>query len=355
MFFIVFLAAFSINDFQGIWIPRWSISDNKKIFDVIDNNFNHIFLQIFGNGEAYYASKIAPCRISDDRWLKEFLREAHYRGIKVSAWLNVFYSWGYSAVLDNKRHPLNFAYDWYVVDKNKSSIVHYDVEKLKSLGIEGYYLAPANPSVRIYLLKIIEEIITKYDFDGIHLDYIRYPGGDFIYDIYLRTRFQRKYFYDPIELLNDSLKIRLGVRGVDNIQEMVWDMVRQDLNEFIAQIKDKVKSINPNCLISAAVKPDYVVARNDYYQDWLTWVNNGLVDFVCLMAYTNNIEPIIKKTLNRINNPASVTIGLGLYNCTPETIMRQLEVIEKTPFAGFVYFSYPQVKENRKFLELLKK
>lgn len=347
-----FLVAFS--DFRGIWIPRWSIQDNQKIFDVIGHNFNHIFLQIFGNGEAYYLSDIAPCKIADDRWLKELLREAHYRGIKVSAWVNVFYSWGYGSVLENKKHPINFARDWYVVDKNQNSIINYDAEALKSMGIEGYYLAPANPSVRIYLLKIIEEIITKYEFDGIHLDYIRYPDGEFFYDIYIRTRIQRKYFYDPIEFDDDFLVKRLGVSGIDDIQEKAWDLVRQDLTNFVAQIKNKVKSIKPECLVSAAVKPDYVVARNDYYQDWLTWVNDGIIDFVCLMAYMNNIEALVKKTVKRVNNPALVAIGLGIYNCTPETIKRQLKLLKKTPFAGFVYFSYPQVKENRVFLELLK-
>lgn len=353
MFFIAFLAAVSINDFRGIWIPRWSIPDKQKIFDVIDNNFNHIFLQIFGNGEAYYLSDIASCKIADDRWLKELLREAHYRGIKVSAWINVFYSWGYGSVLENKKHPINFARDWYVVNKNQNSIISYDAEALRSMGIEGYYLAPANPSVRIYLLKIIEEIVTKYEFDGIHLDYIRYPGGDFIYDIYIRTRIQRKYFYDPIEF-DDVLAKRLGISGIDDIREKVWDLVRQDLTDFVTQIKNKVISINPECLVSAAVKPDYMVARNEYYQDWLTWINDGKIDFVCLMAYMDNIEALVKKTLKRVNNPASVAIGLGIYNSTPEIIKRQLKLIKKTPFGGFVYFSYPQIKENRAFLELLK-
>lgn len=351
MLFLIFLI--TNYDFRGIWIPRWSIQDNQKIFDIIDNNFNHIFLQLFGNGEAYYPSGIAPFRITDDRWLKEFLHEAHHRGIKVSAWINVFYSWGYSPVIDNKRHPINFAQDWYVADKNQKSILYYDTEALKSLNIEGYYLAPANPSVQIYLLKIIEEIVTRYNFDGVHLDYIRYPNGNFIYDMHLRTRFQRRYFYDPIEFASDSLRIRLGFNGVDDLTVKWWELISENLTEFIAQIKNKVKSIKPECLVSAAVKPDYIIARSEFYQNWLTWVNNGIVDFVCLMAYTNNIEPIINKTLNRVNNPANIIIGLGLYTRSPETIKKQLEIIKKTPFAGFVYFSYSQVKENRKYLELI--
>ncbi|MGB9721936.1 MAG: glycoside hydrolase family 10 protein [bacterium] len=352
---LLFIFIITNSDFRGIWIPRWSIQDNQKIFDVIDNKFNHIFLQIFGNGEAYYPSKIAPSRYNDDRWLNDFLKIAHSRGLKVSAWINVFYSWGYGPRIKSNRHPINFALDWYVYDKDQRSISQYKIEELKKLNIEGYYLAPANPSVRIYLLKIIEEIISKYDFDGIHLDYIRYPGGNFNYDIYLRTGFQRKYFYDPLNLDSDSLRIRLGIKGLDDLNMKWSQFISTDLTRYIIQIRNKIKSINPECIISAAVKPDYSVARIEFYQDWLTWVNNGYVDFVCLMAYTSNISKIITKNVTAVNDPSRIAVGLGLYNQTPETIRQQLEMIQNTPFAGFVFFSYPQIKENRKYIEILNK
>lgn len=351
----MFLLFFIItgNDFRGVWIPRWSIRDNQKIFNVIDNSFNHIFLQIFGNGEAYYPSKIAPSRYNGDHWLREFLKIAHSKGIKVSAWINVFYSWGYGPRITNSRHPINFALDWYVFDRNQKCINQYDTEELKSLNIEGYYLAPANPSVRLYIWKVIEEIVTNYDFDGVHLDYIRYPNGDFVYDIYLRTRFQRNHFYDPMVFGSDSLRMRLGIKGVDDLNLKWVKFVSADLSEFIVQLRNRTKSLKPECLISAAVKPDYTIAQYDFYQDWLTWVNNGYVDFVCLMAYSNNISKIISKTLTAVNDPSKIVVGLGLYNLSPETIKKQLEEIKKTPFAGFVYFSYPQIKNNRTYLELI--
>ena len=31
------------------------------------------------------------------------------------------------------------------------------------------------PEVRDYLVGVVDEIVTKYDVDGIHLDYVRYP------------------------------------------------------------------------------------------------------------------------------------------------------------------------------------
>jgi len=351
--YVLLLLIIVTCDFKGIWIPRWSIQDNQKIFELIDNKFNHIFLQIFGNGEAYYPSKIAPVRINDDRWLKEFLYNAHKRGIKVSVWINVFYSWGYGPRIENARHPINFASDWYVFDRNKRPICDYGIDELKHLKIEGYYLAPANPSVRIYLLNVIEEILDHYDFDGIHLDYIRYPNENFVYDIHLRTKFQRRYFYDPLELDSDSLRLKLGINGIDELNRIWGQFINDDLTEFLIQIRNRIKSKKPGCLLSAAVKPDYSIARIEFYQDWLTWVNNDYIDFVCLMAYSKNIEGIINKTINNVKDHKKIMIGLGIYNLNPETIKRQIEMIRKTQFSGFVYFSYPQLKENKRYLELI--
>lgn len=336
-----------------MWIPRWSIQDNIKIFEVIDDEFNHLFLQVFGNGEAYYPSEIAPTRINDDKWLKQFINRAHSKGIKVSAWINVFYSWGYGPKNFNTKHPINFAQDWFVFDKSKRSMVDYKVDELKKMNIEGYFLAPANPSVRIYLLKIIEEIITRYDFDGVHLDYIRYPGEEFAYDIHLRTKFQRRYFYDPLEFESDPLLLRLSLSGVDELNRIWIQFINNDLTEFLVQINSRIKSIRPDCLISAAVKPDYSIARREFYQDWLSWVNNDYIDFVCLMAYSPTIESIIKKTIDSVKNHKKVMVGLGIYNLSPETIKKQIDMIRRTQLGGIVYFSYPQLKENRNYLKVI--
>lgn len=38
-----------------------------------------------------------------------------------------------------------------------------------------WYLDPGNPQTDNYLASIVREIVSRYDIDGIHLDYIRYP------------------------------------------------------------------------------------------------------------------------------------------------------------------------------------
>jgi uncharacterized lipoprotein YddW (UPF0748 family) len=45
---------------------------------------------------------------------------------------------------------------------------------VKRIGDEGF-MDPENPATATYLANVCREIVQKYDVDGIHLDYIRYP------------------------------------------------------------------------------------------------------------------------------------------------------------------------------------
>jgi uncharacterized lipoprotein YddW (UPF0748 family) len=341
------------TDLHGVWVPRWSIKDGNDIFDNLDNRFNHIFLQVYALGEAYYPSKYAPSKKRSDQWLIAFLDEAHRRNIRVSAWINVFYAWGF-AQKSNKWHPIIRQPNWFVRDQENRSIVDYSIEELKQINCEGYYFAPANPQVRAYLANIALEIVEQYDFDGIHFDYIRYPNSGFVYDTDLRSKFMRYYFIDPLELSKeDEFGIRFGLWGYDDISGKWGEFIRYDLTSYVEYLNKLLKAARPELLISAAVKPNYQSAYRDFDQDWLFWLNAGYLDFVCLMAYGKHIKSNLKDVMKAVNNPSQVTVGLGLYILSPEEISEQVDYIRGTDFSGIVFYSYDQVKENRRYLDAL--
>jgi len=343
------------TDFKGVWIPRWSIPDKHEIFTHLDGKFNHIFLQIFALGEAYYPSKYAPSKIHSDTWLKQFLNEAHLRKIKVSAWINVFYSWGYASKTHNLNHLINLQPNWFVQDQFKRSMLDYDVDELQDLGIEGYYLSPANTQVRAYLTNIAEEIMNTYDFDGIHLDYIRYPGKEFIYDVSLRSKFMRRYCIDPDDIFTKSeFKMRYSLWGYDDLKKQWEEFIYKDLTIFVKNLSELLKKNKPEIQISVAVKPDYLNARQEYFQDWIDWVDSGFVDFVCLMAYGKHIDKYLNKILKVVREPYRVTVGLGLYVLSPQQIKRQVALVKSKPFSGVVFFSYDQLKKNKEYLYSLR-
>lgn len=342
------------TDFRGIWIPRWSINDQNKIFSYLDGEFNHIFLQVFALGEAYYPSHYAPSRARSDRWLKDFLAEAHRRNIKVSAWVNTFYSWGYAPRTLNPNHPINRNPNWYVQDQYERSILSYTVNELRQCGVEGYFLSPAEPDVRQYIMTIAEEIVNNYDFDGLHFDYIRYPSRRFVYDASLRSKFMRKYSVDPQALGEAAgLKERLSIWGYQDLVRTWREFIDDDLTIFIRDMTEHIKTMRPGLQVSVAVKPNYRAARHQFHQDWLHWLNSGFVDFVCLMAYSKHIEEDLYDLLEVVKEPHRVTVGLGIYLLRPYEIEDQVRFINTMPYAGVVFFSYDQLKRNRAYLKSL--
>lgn len=341
------------TDFRGVWIPRWSLDDKNEIFTYLDGKFNHIFLQIFALGQAYYPSQYAPTKSHSDAWLKEFLNEAHRRNIKVSAWINVFYSWGFGPRTTEQMHPLNMYPHWYVYDIDDRSILDYSIDELRDLSTEGYYLAPANVQVRSYLLNIINEITDKYDFDGIHLDYTRYPRQGFVYDVYVRSKFMQQFHIDPYELVTQpDMSQRYGLWGVDDLKHQWHEFIADDLTSFVKEVQASVKA-GRHVSLSAAVKPQYHEARAQYFQDWPTWLNEGYVDFVCLMSYGKNLDGMVNHALRAVEEPHRVMVGLGLYLLTPQQIQHQVNLVRSKPFSGVVFFSYEQLKENKAYLHTL--
>ncbi len=352
MFAFALLLCFSL-DFRGIWIPRWSIEDHDKILSTLDGRFNHVFLQVFALGEAYYPSDYAPVKRYDDGWLRDFLTEAHRRNIKVSAWVNVFYSWGYAARTKDHRHPINLHPNWYVVDRTGRSILGYSIEELKRQGIEGYYLTPANAQVNDYMLAIITELLEKYDFDGVHLDYFRYPSRRFIHDVSLTSKFMRAFCVDPANFASTDFERRFSVWGSTDLNNRFQALVRDELTGFITLLNRRLKNLKPYVELSIAVKADYQSAAVDFYQDWSFWLNRGLVDYVCLMAYSRNIGATLNKTLKVVNDPHKVAVGLGVYVLSTDQIAAQVRQVASMPFAGVVFFSYEEVKKNRSYLDIL--
>ena len=336
-------------DMRGIWIPRWSIDDHERIFTTLDGKFNHVFLQVFALGEAYYPSRILPVKRSDDTWLKDFLSEARRRNIKVSAWINVFYAWGFAPLTRDQRHPVNLHPNWFVEDLNGRSILGLGMEEMRKQGIEGYYLAPGNEQVRAHLMSIVDELLDRYEFDGIHLDYCRYPAPRYIYDVALRSKFMRDYCLDPKYFSAPGFEQRVSTWGGTDLKAHWHEFVRDDLTRFIKGVAEHIGQKKPGTSLSVAVKADNRSAQRDFFQDWPEWVNAGLVDFVCLMAYSNDIENTLNETLKAIKYPKRIAVGLGIYRLTPDRISTQVKQVAATPFAGVVFFSYEEFRKNTAF------
>lgn len=163
----------------------------------------------------------------------------------------------------------------------------------------------------------------------------------------------REHCIDPGILSLPGFENRYGTWGQADFREHWQAWVRDDLTRFITALKTRMSVKKPWVSLSVAVKPDHEAAARDFYQDWPHWINANLVDFVCLMAYSNSIERILSEALRVANDPGKVAVGLGIYRHTPERIRAQVKGVAKHPFCGIVYFSYEELRKNTAFLYTL--
>ena len=81
-----------------------------------------------------------------------------------------------------------------------------------------YYLNPAYEEVNNLILSVIDELITNYDIDGIHMDDYFYPDGvteDFDYEVYSERclnkcslkEFRTSNVNNLVALINKSKKL----------------------------------------------------------------------------------------------------------------------------------------------------
>jgi uncharacterized lipoprotein YddW (UPF0748 family) len=203
-------------------------------------------------------------------YLKAYITEAHKRGIEVHAWAEIFSMYKHSKVAT--LHP-----DWLLINEDGS----------KDNG-QGYFLDPANPEVKAFVITIIKEMLSKYDLDGFQYDYIRYPSEEEVmsgYTEYAMNDFKNEYGLtgDVKELIKNS-EIKLK-----------WDMYRRNLiSQFVKEMTRVIREYE-NINISMAVAPHYELARTNYMQDWTLWIKNGWIDTVTPMVYVG--DPYYAKSI----------------------------------------------------------
>lgn len=119
--------------------------------------------------------------------LEYLVRKCRTAGLKIQPWCCVYYE----GVREKSKQPLNDS---------------WTVRSLVGRPFEKNFISPANPEVNPYLLSVMKDLLA-YDIDGIHLDYIRYPGSAFDYSEAARKTFRAEKGFDPQDLLDHPERI----------------------------------------------------------------------------------------------------------------------------------------------------
>ncbi|MCR4401257.1 MAG: family 10 glycosylhydrolase [Firmicutes bacterium] len=353
------------QEVRGLWVVRTSMATRGSVEKMVDlaskHNFNALFVQVNGRGEAYYTSSLVPRapRVHEGFDPLEFcIQRAHEAGLQVHAWINAFTVGEIGRRTYPPGHVLSRHPEWALVDEAGVSTLDYTKDMAEG-ELVSPMLDPAIEGVKEYVHDVFMEVVRNYDVDGVHFDYIRYPSTRFGYGDVARSAFRDLTGFDPLDLTRGQEAVEDGAGKERETQrgELMakWDEFRRDqVTEVVRRVYEEVKRVKPGVAVSCAVFPDAADAASRRLQDWDTWLSRGIVDFLVPMVYTSNGDVFTRHVRDAVEAAARgrargrVLAGVGAYNMLedPEGCVEKIRIARLLKAAGVVLFSYDAISDN---------
>ena len=355
------------SEVRALWVQRGSLASPASIAAVVDmateGRFNTLIVQVRGRGDAFYDSRNEPrppllARQADSfDPLRLMLDRAHSAGLKVHAWVNV------NLVSDaeppaSRKHIVYLHPEWLMVPRplaeDLGRMNPRDPQYLRRLSeyararsdrVEGIFLSPIHKGAVEHGTKVIGDIASRYDVDGIHLDYIRFPNDEFDYSA--RTLDEFRSEIDARSTAAERREYASRARGrplfYTEMFPQGWQEFRRSrLTALVTKIRSTVKERRPQAMLTAAVFPDANDAANRRFQNWGGWLESGLLDAVCPMAYTT--DPALFRTqianVEQLAGRRSVWAGIGAFQISSSAAVENIRVARQLGTEGIVLFSY---------------
>jgi uncharacterized lipoprotein YddW (UPF0748 family) len=359
--FTTILFAQSKTEFRGVWIASvdnidWPLKgmtnpDSQRVEFIrqLDmhkaNGMNAVIVQVRPAADAFYPSPFEPW----SQWLTgvqgqppspyydplEFMiKESHKRGMEFHAWCNPYradFKIGTSSIAANhvtKIHP-----EWFLDYGDKK------------------YFDPASKEVQKFVVKVIADIVHRYDVDAIHMDDYFYP-----------YRIAGKEFPDEASYKKSKTNLSKDDwrrSNVDSIMRMLSVVIKKEkpwvqfgISPFsVWRNNDK----DPRGSDSKAGQTNY----DDLYADILLWLKEKWVDYVApqlyleighdKIDYAKMLEWWSKNSYGR-----NLYIGLGIYRSgsnaawrNPNELPNQIKLLRKySNVQGSIYFSSKSFNNN---------
>ncbi|MEM1123883.1 MAG: family 10 glycosylhydrolase [Bacteroidota bacterium] len=278
------------REFRGVWVatvvnidypPKAAKNKGVQKYEYIrmledfeKMGINAVIFQVRPAADAFYKSSYEPWSAyltgtqglapEPDNYdpLTFMIEEAHARGMEFHAWLNP-----YRATFNLDTAALA---DQHVYYQHKDWLIPYG---------KRYYFKPHKAEVRDHITKVIAELTTNYDLDGIHFD---------------------DYFY-PYKIKGLPFPDSLDFEKTKGANPSLEDWRRQNVDLLIQQVSEKIKAIKPH--VQFGISPfgvwrnrsdDPVFGSNtlagqtcydDLYADVLKWLRNEWIDYVMPQLY----------------------------------------------------------------------
>ncbi len=334
----------SKKEIRGVWITNTDsqvLHSQKNIAEAMEflanTGFNVVFPVVWNKAKTLYTSKlmqetfgveIEPLFSGRDP-LGELVNEAHRVGLKVMPWFEYGFASSYNL---NGGMLLAKKPEWAAKD--------FQGQLLKKNGFE--WLNAFDPQVQDFFLNLVLEVVQNYDVDGIQGD-DRFPalpseGG---YDELTVKRYHQNFNQNP----------------PNNPKDKQWLQWRADiLTDFLEQLYNKVKGVNPKILVSVAPNI-YDWALKEYLQDSPAWLEKGLLDIVHPQIYRRDflnyklvVDRLVKEQFTTTTLPRlapGILIKVGDYRISAELLLKKIEYNRSCGIYGEVLFFYEGLRQNK--------
>jgi uncharacterized lipoprotein YddW (UPF0748 family) len=348
-------------EFRGVWIATvdnidWPLrgmtnpdSQKAEFIRQLDmhksNGMNAVIVQVRPAADAFYPSQYEPW----SQWLtgtqgkppspyydplKFMIEEAHKRGMEFHAWCNPYradFKIGSASIAPS--HITRVKPHWFLTYGDKK------------------YFDPANKEAQDFVVKVIRDIVKRYDIDALHMDDYFYPyriaGKEFPDEAAYRKSGSKLSKDDWRRSNVDSIIKKLSVAIK---KEKPW--VQFGISPFsVWRNKDK----DPRGSDSRAGQTNY----DDLYADILLWLKEGWIDYVAPQLYfeIGHDRVDFAKMLDwwsKNSYGKHLYIGIGLYKAgsnaawkNPAELPSQIKLMRQYPNVhGSIYFSSKSFNNN---------
>ncbi len=314
-----------LPEFRAVWnhsgTGAWPGDWERSAINLEANGFNTVLPNMLWGGLAHYDSVYLPHSDIFNQYgdqISSCIAACHAHGIEVHVW----------------------KVNWNLLNAPKSFIEAMRAEGRTQVDVNGEpvdWLCPSD--IRNYELELntMLEVATKYDVDGIHFDYIRYPNSYTCYCDGCRARFEQHIGATVTNWPEDCYS------GPLKEQYQSWRC--EQITRLVAGVYQAVKSVRPDCKISVAAFSNYPSCKYSVGQDWLYWVKQGYIDFICPMDYTTSLTGFrshVETQLDLVGGKIPLYPGVGCFINPPDQSLAQLCITRELNTGGFVLFNYAE-------------
>jgi uncharacterized lipoprotein YddW (UPF0748 family) len=361
------------DEVRALWVVRTTLTSPAAIATMVQaakaGGFNTLLVQVRGRGDAYFQHGLEPRPASlaaepaFDPLATTVVR-AHDAGLHVHAWINLNLVASAADLPSARDHVVYRHPEWLMVPRalvdDLTRVAPRSPEYIGRLAryvrsrpaeVEGLYLSPIPAAAAAYTTSVVRDIAERYEIDGVHFDYIRYPTQDFDYSRDTLAAFRAsivgelgaadRHRYDARAAAGDPLVYTQAFPER-------WRAFRAGrLTALLAGLRTAVRAARPSALVSVAVTPSPTDAAARYLQDWRGWIDRGLVDVVCPMAYTTDAAAFASEiaTVREAAGLHPVWAGIGAYRLSPDQIAENVRSARRVGVGGVILFSYDSLTD----------